>query len=155
MGLPFTPNHFTLVGQNHRALTEFPVLYHRFMLAILHIVLYIWQPQSLNYPITTSPPTWCPHICSLHLHLYICPANRFICTIFSRFHMYVLIFNIFSLSVFTLFDRLYVHLSLFSSVQFSCSVVSDCLQPYEIQHTRPPCLSLTLGDYPNSCPLSR
>ena len=31
----------------------------------------------------------------------------------------------------------------FSSVQFSCSVVSDCLQPYEIQHTRPPCLSPT------------
>ena len=28
-----------------------------------------------------------------------------------------------------------------SSVQFSCSVVSDSLQPHELQHTRPPCLS--------------
>ena len=31
----------------------------------------------------------------------------------------------------------------FSSVQFSCSVVSDSLQPHESQHTRPPCPSPT------------
>ena len=42
-----------------------------------------------------------------------------------------------------------------SSVQFSRSVVSDSLQPYEPQHTRPPCPSPTPGVYPNSCPLSR
>ena len=29
----------------------------------------------------------------------------------------------------------------FSSVQFSCSVVSDSLQPHELQHARPPCPS--------------
>ena len=29
----------------------------------------------------------------------------------------------------------------FSSVQFSCSVVSDSLRPHESQHTRPPCPS--------------
>ena len=34
-------------------------------------------------------------------------------------------------------------LSLFSSVQFSRSVVSDSLQPHELQHARPPCLSIT------------
>ena len=28
-----------------------------------------------------------------------------------------------------------------SSVQFSCSVVSDSLRPHELQHTRPPCPS--------------
>ena len=33
----------------------------------------------------------------------------------------------------------------FSSVQFSCSVVSDALQPRESQHARPPCPSPTLG----------
>ena len=42
-----------------------------------------------------------------------------------------------------------------SSVQFSCSVVSDSLQPHESQHARPPCPSPTPGVYPNSCPLSR
>ena len=30
-----------------------------------------------------------------------------------------------------------------SSVQFSCSVVSDSLRPHESQHTRPPCPSPT------------
>ena len=39
--------------------------------------------------------------------------------------------------------------------QFSCSVVSDFLQPHELQHTMPPCPSPTPGVYPNSCPLSR
>ena len=42
----------------------------------------------------------------------------------------------------------------FSSVQFSCSVVSDSLRPHESQYTRPPCLSPTPGVYSNSCPLS-
>ena len=36
--------------------------------------------------------------------------------------------------------------------QFSCSVVSDSLQPHELQHTRPPCPSPTPGVYSNSCP---
>ena len=40
------------------------------------------------------------------------------------------------------------------SVQFSCSVVSNSLQPHGLQHARPPCLSPTSGIYPNSCPLS-
>ena len=40
------------------------------------------------------------------------------------------------------------------SVQFSCSVMSDSLQPHELQHSRPPCSSQTLRVYPNSCPLS-
>ena len=33
-----------------------------------------------------------------------------------------------------------------SSVQFSCSVVSDSLRPHEPQHTRPPCPSPTPRD---------
>ena len=42
-----------------------------------------------------------------------------------------------------------------SWVQFSCSVVSDSLWPYESQHARPPCPSPTPGVHPNSCPSSR
>ena len=41
-----------------------------------------------------------------------------------------------------------------SSVQFSCSVVSDSLQPHELQHARPPCPSPTSGVYSNPCPLN-
>ena len=39
--------------------------------------------------------------------------------------------------------------------QFSHSVVSDSLQPHELQHARPPCPSPTPGVHPNPCPFSR
>ena len=41
-----------------------------------------------------------------------------------------------------------------SSVQFSCSVVSDSLRPHELQHARPPCPSSTPGVHSDSRPLS-
>ena len=40
-----------------------------------------------------------------------------------------------------------------SSVQFSCSVVSNSLRSHEPQHARPPCPSPTPGVHPNPCPL--
>ena len=43
----------------------------------------------------------------------------------------------------------------FHSVQFSRSVGSDSLRPHELQHARPPCLSLTPRVHSNSCPLSQ
>ena len=43
----------------------------------------------------------------------------------------------------------------FSSVQFSCLVMSDSLRPHELQHTRPPCPSPTPGVHPNTCPSNR
>ena len=50
------------------------------------------------------------------------------------------------------FQYLFVCLS---SVHFSCSVMSDSLQPHGLQHTRPPCLSPTPRAYSNSCPSSQ
>ena len=41
---------------------------------------------------------------------------------------------------------------MFSSVQFSGSVVSDYLWPHELQHARPPCPSPTPGVHSDSCP---
>ena len=43
----------------------------------------------------------------------------------------------------------------FSSVQFSRSVMSNSLQPHELQHARTPCPSPTPGVHSNSSPLSR
>ena len=44
------------------------------------------NPNLPIHPTATPPPTtfppWCPYVCSLHLCLNFCPANRFICTIF-------------------------------------------------------------------------
>ena len=40
------------------------------------------------------------------------------------------------------------------TVQFICSVVSDSLQPHELQHATHPCPSPTPGSCSNSCPSS-
>ena len=42
-----------------------------------------------------------------------------------------------------------------SSVQFIRSVVSDSLQPHELQHARLPCPSPTPGVHSDSCPSSQ
>ena len=43
----------------------------------------------------------------------------------------------------------------FSSVQFSCTVMSDSLRPHELHHARPPCPSPTPGVHSNACPSSQ
>ena len=43
----------------------------------------------------------------------------------------------------------------FSSILFSCSVVSNSLRPHELQHARPLCPLPMLGVHPNSCPSSQ
>ena len=48
-----------------------------------------------------------------------------------------------------------ITLNMTHSVQFSHSVMSDSLQPLELQHCRPACPSPTPGVHPNSCQLSR
>ena len=53
------------------------------------------------------------------------------------------------------FSAVVISIVLFSSVQFTPSVVSDSLQPHELQHARPPCPSPTPGVYSDSCPSSQ
>ena len=53
-----------------------------------------------------------------------------------------------------LFLKLSLYL-IFSSVQFSRSVVSDFLRPHESQHARPPCPSPTPGVHSDSRPSSQ
>ena len=49
----------------------------------------------------------------------------------------------------------HIYNGIFSSVQFSCSVVSDSLRPHESQYARLPCPSLSPWVCSNSCPLSQ
>ena len=51
-------------------------------------------------------------------------------------------------------ESLFMLSELFSSVQFSRSVMSDSLQPHESQHARPPCPSPTPGVHSDSRPSS-
>ena len=57
----------------------------RFLLVInfIHISVYMSIPivQFIPPPPPAVFPPWCPYVCSLHLCLKFCPANRFICTI--------------------------------------------------------------------------
>ena len=46
----------------------------------------------------------------------------------------------------------HIHNGIFSSVQFSCSVMSNSLLPHGLQHTGPPRPTPTLRVYLNSCP---
>ena len=54
--------------------------------------------------------------------------------------------------LFAKFLIIYIHIS---SVQFSCSVVSDSLQPHKSQHARAPYPSPTSRVHSNSCPSSQ
>ena len=44
--------------------------------------------------------------------------------------------------------------TVFISVQFSCSIMSDSLRPHGLQHSRLPCPKTSTGACSNSCPLS-
>ena len=57
------------------------------------------------------------------------------------------------MTLYTLVYNFLFSLKMFSAVHFSCSVVPDSLQPYGLQHARPPCLSPIPGVYSNSCVL--
>ena len=47
------------------------------------------------------------------------------------------------------------YMAYFSSVQFSCSVMSNSLQSHEPQYAKPPCPSPTPRVHPNPCPSSQ
>ena len=55
----------------------------------------------------------------------------------------------------SLVGELILRVTQHSSVQFSCSVVSDSLRPRESQHARPPCPSPTPRVHSDSSPLSQ
>ena len=85
------------------------------------------------------PPTPCTHVHSLCLCLYFCPANRFIWTSFSRFHIYdfsSVWFSSVSQSCLTLCNPmncsmpgLPVHHQLPESTQTHVHQVGDAIQP--------------------------
>ena len=52
------------------------------------------------------------------------------------------------------FYRVLLCFKIISSVQFSCSVVSNSLRPHGLPHARPPCPSPTPRVYSDPCPLS-
>ena len=64
--------------------------------------------------------------------------------------LYVLIYNKLQ-SIDQFLRRRHIHIKKEVLVQFSCSVMSNSLQPHESQHTGPPCPSPISRVFPNSC----
>ena len=81
---PPTPSHPSKLSQSTGF--EIPLSYNKFPLAVLHMVMYMFQCCSLNssHPLL---PKVCLGVCSLCLHLHCCPANRLISAIF---HIYII-----------------------------------------------------------------
>ena len=141
---PSHPPYPTLIAK-HRA--DLPVLcccfppanYFTFGSVYMSMLLSL-RPSFPELP----PPTPCPQVHSLYLHLYSCPATRFISTtffFFFRFHIYVLAYSIcFSLS--DLLHSVWQTLGLSSSLQitqflsfygwviFHCIYVPHLLYPF-------------------------
>ena len=93
--------------------------------------------------------TW--HLCTYLYNVYItCEICLRLFTLYSQNNV-----NIFS-NFHGIYDLLESSEWGFSqSVQFNRSVVSDSLQPHELQHTRPPCPSPTPRVHPNPRPSSQ
>ena len=104
-----TPNHCATREAPVVAIYLFIYFYTAgsYSLSILYILVYVCQYQSPNsshhhhHPTPAFPP-WCPYICSLHLCLFL-PCKPVHLYHFSRFHIYVLIYDI----CFSLFDLLH------------------------------------------------
>ena len=118
---------------------------HSSMTGSMWVITPLWLSGSLRPFLYSS-------VYSSHLFLIFSASVRSFP--FLSFIVPIFVWNV-SL-VFPIFlTRSLVFLILFSSVQFSCSVVSDSLWPHGLLHARPSCPSPTPGVYSNSCPLSR
>ena len=92
---------------------------------------------------------WCSAFFIVHFsHPYMTTGKTIILTRWTFVgEVMSLLFNMPSILVITFLPR--------SSVQFSCSVVSDSLRSHELQHSRPLCPLPTPGVHPNPYPLNR
>ena len=100
------------------------------------------------------------HPMSWRVH-FITVSILLLCVIGSTWCMYVCILRVCIHTSCTIYvntlssnEKVYMYVYIFSSVQFSRSVVSDSLRPHEWQHARPPCPSPTPGVHSDSCPSS-
>ena len=81
------PRFFITILNNFLKL-NFIFLYSRFLLLINFIHISVYMSIPITQCITPPPhhpaafPAWHPYVCSLHLCLYFCPENWFICTNF-------------------------------------------------------------------------
>ena len=91
--------------------SDLPVLCSPFPLAIYFTFGSVYMSVLLSHDVPASPSPPCPQVRSQCLHLYSCPATRFISTIFldSTYMCQHKVFVFLFLTYFTLYDRLQIH----------------------------------------------
>ena len=121
------------------------------------------QPWHTPFPICNQSVVPCPVLTVASwpadfLTIQICQETGL--KFFKNFPQFI---SIHTVKVFDVVNKaevaVFLELSCFfndpiSSVQFSCSVMSDSLQPHRLQLSKLPCLSPIPRIYSNSCPLS-
>ena len=130
------------------------------------IILYACSHNCVSYILWYVVNMWCTTyvlytcICTTYLHtwyihVYVCIHILYtVCVpkICSSYYAFKILWPNMIVAYILLTTGAGIGRGSFSSVQFSRSVVSNCLWPHASQHTRPPCPSLTPGVYSNSCP---
>ena len=111
----------------------------------------IREPKNWNFSFSISPSSECSGLISFWIDWFDLLTVQGTLKSLTQHHNSKA--SILWCSVFIMVQ--FSHPFMLSSVQFSCSVVSDSLRPHESQHTRPPCPSPTPGVHSNSCPWSR
>ena len=66
---------------HHRASSRVPCGIQQVLISYYFTHISVYMSITVSQ-FTPSSPIWCPHICFLHLCLYFCLVNRFICTSF-------------------------------------------------------------------------
>ena len=111
------------------------VLFHTLNLdwsSVSHMLIYMFQCYSLRSSHPCLLPQ-SPKVCSLYLCLFCCLRYRVIITIFLN----------------SLYKGNIFKMEFNCHIQFSHSVVSDCLRPHRLQHARLRCPSPTHFDVKN------
>ena len=71
------PSHLSRWAQSSEMSSLWPTAASHWQ-SILHMVVYMSVLPSIHPSLSFPLPPLCPCVCSLYLHLYSCPANRFI-----------------------------------------------------------------------------
>ena len=110
-------------------------------------ISYILSNKLISLYLTVDRHMIMTYLVSIHFYMW---NNFLLCVHMNNFNLDTLVTFLNVIYVFQRKTAISV-----SSVQFSHSVMPDCLWPHEPQHTRPPWPSPTPGVHPNPCPLSR
>ena len=121
----------------------------------LHLLESVWQDHPTSPQVGSSMSAFfCLSILSIkartHTHTHTYMITLMHTHMYTHTHSHTLTHSYTHVRAHNSYRFTCTHTHAHCSVQFSRSVVSDSLQPHELQHARPPCPSPTPGVHSNS-----